>query len=304
MTLPLILIGYGDIARRVAERHPDHPIITLARRPARAPAGHRASWQSLVCDLDRDTIPVQSLPEAALWLYFAPPPAQGLEDSRLQRWLTEAGQGGTPRQLIYASTTAVYGDVGGAWVDEHSPAAPQHDRGRRRLDAEQRSQRFGAARGVPLAILRITGIYACDRLPLDKIRAGTAIVCPEDAPWSNRIHAEDLAEIYGRLIARAEQGAPVTGVFNVSDGDPQPMSMLYLRTAAHFGLAPPPCRPLAEVLASASPMSREFLSESKRVRAQAIRQALDWQPRYPNLEAALKDCPPDPSGSGAAPNRR
>lgn len=286
----LVLIGYGDIAARLATRHPQDAVLALARRPAQAPVGHVAAWRSVIFDLDQDNAP--DLPDQAVWLYFAPPPTQGTEDSRLRRWLASAERQPRPAQLIYASTTAVYGDVAGAWVDEQTAPNPAHDRGRRRLDAERTAQAWCAARGVPLTVLRITGIYAADRLPLDKIRAGQPVVCPEEAPWSNRIHADDLADICSRLIARCAAGAPVTGVFNISDNQPLPMSLLYQRTAQHFGLPLPPCRPLAEILASASPMAREFLSESKRVNARAIQQALDWQPRYPSIEATLATCPP------------
>ncbi len=287
---PLVLIGYGDIARRVAERHPDHAIYALARRRPTAPTGHRGAWTGLAFDLDQNT--PADLPAAALWCYFAPPPATGIEDTRVARWLSAAARLPAPVQIVYASTTAVYGDVAGEWVDETRVPAPAHDRGRRRLDAERQIQHWGLARGIPVTVLRITGIYACDRLPLEKIRAGTPIVCPDQAPWSNRIHAEDLADLYTALIDRAEQGLPVTGVFNISDNHPRPMTELYTATAAHFGLPMPPCRSLAEVLASATPMAREFLSESKRIDARAIQRALNWQPRYPDLEHALADCPP------------
>lgn len=285
---PLMLIGYGDIAARVAARQPERDITAIARRTAAHPADHRAHWQSLALDLDSDALPAPAT--AAIWLYFAPPSAQGIEDHRVSRWLRAASHGARPTQVIYASTTAVYGDVAGAWVDERAPLAPQHDRGRRRRDAEQQWQAWCDHQGVPLTILRITGIYACDRLPLDKIRAGTPIVCPDQAPWSNRIHADDLADLCSRLIDRCAAGSPVVGVFNVSDNHPLPMSALYQRTAEHFGLPLPPCLPLAEVLATASPMAREFLSESKRINATAIQHALNWRPRYPNIDATLADC--------------
>lgn len=287
---PLVLIGYGDIARRVAERHPDHPILALARHVAFCPVTHRAQWESRVFDLDGKT-PLGPIPRDAIWLYFAPPPNQGVTDTRVAGWLARIPAEQQPRAVIYASTTGVYGDHHGDWIDEQTPPSPAHDRGRRRLDAEARFADWCGARAIGLTVLRITGIYACDRLPLARIRAGEPVVCLEESPWSNRIHADDLAEVYARLIARVAQGQPVTGLFNVSDNNPRPMTELYLATAKHFKVAPPPCKPLAEVLAQASPMAREFLTESKRIDARAIQQALDWQPHYPNLQAALADCP-------------
>lgn len=286
---PLVLIGYGDIATRIATRHPGHPIHAFARHQPLMPGSHHAQWQGQSWDLDEDR-PL-TLPEGAVWVYLAPPPAQGIVDARVERWLQAAAATGRPTQVIYTSTTGVYGDHQGGWVSETTLAAPAHDRGRRRLDAEARLAVWCARQNIPFTILRVTGIYACDRLPIARIRAGEPVVCMEESPWSNRIHADDLADIYGRLIERLQQGAPVRGVFNVSDNHPQPMTELYLKTAAHFGLPSPPCRPLAEVLAHASPMAREFLAESKRIDARAIQQALNWTPRYPDLAHALADCP-------------
>ncbi len=287
--LPLVLIGYGDIARRVAERHPDHPIISLARHLAPPPAGHRAAWAALNFDLDRDEPPA-TLPPKAIWLYFAPPPNDGVVDTRVARWLAAIPPTQHPQGVVYASTTGVYGDHHGEWIDEHTAANPAHDRGHRRLDAEARFDDWCRARSIPLTVLRITGIYACDRLPLERIRAGAPVVCLDESPWSNRIHADDLADICARLIARLEQHKPVAGLFNISDNNPRPMTELFLATAAHFKLPPPPCLPLADVLAQSSPMAREFLSESKRIDASAIQRELDWRPRYPSLAAALADC--------------
>ena len=286
--IPLVLVGYGDIAARVARNHPHHPIYALARQLPLRPAAHADSWHGRAFDLDTD-IPTD-LPEGAVWVYLAPPASQGTVDTRVARWLSETVSTGLPAQVIYASTTGVYGDHQGGWVTEETPANPAHDRGRRRLDAETQIQAWCAQRSIPCTVLRVTGIYACDRLPLDRIRAGEPVVCLEESPWSNRIHADDLADIVGCLIQRLRQGEPVQGVFNVSDNHPRPMTELYLQTASHFGLPAPPSRPLLEILANSRPMAREFLSESKRIDAQAIQRALSWQPRYPDLSHGLADC--------------
>ncbi len=285
---PLILIGFGDIAARVAHRHPAHPIIALARRPAPRPPAHRGAWHSLIYDLDAPT-PLPEWPAHAIWLYLAPPPNIGETDTRAAHWLTAMARQPPPRAVIYASTTGVYGDQSGGWVTEATPPTPAHDRARRRLNAEHQFTEWCAVRGIPLTILRITGIYAADRLPIERIKARTPVVCLEQSPWSNRIHAEDLADSYAALIRRIEANTDVTGVFNLSDNTPRPMTELYLATAAHFGLPAPPCLPLADVLKTATPMAREFLTESKRIDASAIQRALNWQPRYPNLAATLSE---------------
>lgn len=283
---PLILIGYGDIAARVACRHPEHTITALARRQSAAPAAHRGQWHSMSYDLDAPNAALD-FPADALWLYFAPPQNTGTQDTRVANWLAAQSQKAPPRAVVYASTTGVYGDQGGAWVNEATAPAPQHDRARRRLSAERQFSHWCEGQHIPLTILRLAGIYAADRLPIARIIAAEPIVCLDESPWSNRIHADDCADIITALIDRIAHNTPVTGIYNISDNTPRPMSELYLATAAHFGLPSPPCLPLAQVLTHASPMAREFLTESKRIDARAIQAALNWQPRYPNLAATL-----------------
>lgn len=296
----LILTGFGDIAARIAHRHPLHRIYALARRPAPRPHNHSGAWHGILYDLDTPTA-LPELPAHAIWLYLAPPPNTGETDTRVAHWLTAAGQ--LPRAVIYASTTGVYGDHQGGWVNEATPARPAHDRARRRLNAEHQFTQWCAARAIPLSILRITGIYAADRLPIARIKARTPVVCLEQSPWSNRIHADDLAEIYAALIRRIEASTPVTGIYNVSDNTPRPMTELYLATAAHFGLPAPPCLPLSEVLAQSTAMAREFLTESKRIDASAIQRALNWQPSYPNLASTLADTPANIPREHGAPTK-
>ncbi|HQS02350.1 MAG: hypothetical protein B7Y07_11755 [Halothiobacillus sp. 24-54-40] len=283
---PLILIGHGDIAARVARRHPAHTIYALARKTAPRPANHTGAWHSIAYDLDTANA-APELPAEAIWLYFAPPPDTGTQDTRVAHWLAAMAKQPAPRAVLYASTTGVYGDHAGGWITEATPPSPAHDRGRRRLNAESQLTQWCTARQIPLSHLRITGIYAAERLPIERIKARAPVVCLAESPWSNRIHADDLADICTALIARIEANTPVTGIYNISDNTPRPMSELYFATAAHYGLPPPPCLPLADVLAQASPMAREFLTESKRIDASAIQCALNWQPRYPNLAATL-----------------
>lgn len=285
---PIVIVGYGDIARRLATRLDQHDITAIARHAPERPAGHRGEWKAMAVDLDTDSPRNLTDQPGAIWVYLAPPAREGREDERVARWIAEAST--TPSAILYVSTTGVYGNQHGGWVNESVAPQPSHDRGRRRLDAERRFAAYARAQHIPLAVLRVTGIYACDRLPIEKIRRGTPVPAGPEAPWSNRIHAEDLADILARLIDRIEGGAPVTGTFNVSDNHPTPVNVIYRQVAAHFGLPQPPEQPLDAVLAQASPMAREFLSDSRRIDATAIQQALDWHPRYPRLAAALADC--------------
>lgn len=285
---PIVLVGYGDIAQRLALRLADRDIVAIARHTPQKPANHHGQWHGLRRDLDQQTRPIEADAPGAIWIYLAPPARAGQTDQRVRRWLT----GGTPAPagIVYVSTTGVYGHRDGDWTDESVPATPSHDRGRRRLDAERQFHTMATRDRVPLITLRVSGIYSCDRLPLEKIRRGTPVPVGREAPWSNRIHADDLTEILFRLIERIEQQRSVTGVFNVSDNNPSPINLIYQRVATHFGLPQPPDAPLRTVLDQASPMAREFLSESRRIDASAIQTALDWQPRYPSITATLADC--------------
>ena len=285
---PIVIVGYVDIARRLTDRLAERDIVAIARHVPERPAGHRGNWRGVAMDLDRDARPEEVDPPGAIWVYLAPPAREGREDTRVARWLAGTHR---PSGIVYVSTTGVYGDQRGGWVDESTPTKPAHDRGRRRLDAERRFEAFARQQHTPLTVLRVTGIYACDRLPIDKIRRGAPVPAGPEAPWSNRIHAEDLADILALLVERIENGAPSSGTFNVSDNHPTPVNVIYRQTAAHFGLPQPPEEPLEAVLAQASPMAREFLSDSRRIDASAIQRFLDWQPRYPRLAAALADCP-------------
>jgi len=286
---PIVIVGYGDIARRLAARLPDHDIVAIARHEPESPIGHSGGWQGLAHDLDTDARPTVADRPGAIWIYLAPPAREGSEDTRMARWV--AGDHAAPTGVVYASTTGVYGNHQGGWVDESTPPQPSHERGKRRLDAEQRLGSFCHDRDIPLTVLRVTGIYACDRLPLAKLRENAPVPAGPEAPWSNRIHAEDLADILVRLIERIEGGEASGGTFNVSDNHPTPVNVVYRQIAAHFGLPQPPEEPLDTVLTRSSPMAREFLNDSRRVDASAIQRFLDWQPRYPRLAAALADCP-------------
>lgn len=285
---PIVIVGYGDIARRLAARLDEHDITAMARHTPDRPTGHQGGWQGLALDLDTDSRPAVAGQPGAIWVYLAPPPREGRDDTRVARWIAGTP---APSAILYVSTSGVYGNRDGAWVDESTPPAPSHDRGRRRLDAERRFESLAAERGIPLTVLRVTGIYACDRLPLEKIRRGSPVPAGPEAPWSNRIHAEDIADILARLIERIEDRTPVTGTFNVSDNHPTPVNVTYRQVAAHFRLPQPPEEALNAVLSQASPMAREFLSDSRRIDATAIQRALGWHPRYSSLAAALVDCP-------------
>jgi len=288
---PLALVGFGDIARRIVRQAraqtPDRAILSLSRQLPDSGfdgiLGHRL-------DLDDPglTLPVDL--HGTCLIHLAPPAANGDDDPRTRRLISAIeAQGRYPARVIYISTTGVYGDCKGAWVDETHPLNPANPRSRRRMSAESQWRQSCSRWSVPLVILRVPGIFACERLNLTRVLRQMPVVCPDEAAFSNRIHAEDLAEVCLRL---SEADAPV-GIFNIADDQPSSMTDYVWQLADHFGVPRSPCRPKAEVMAGASPMLREFLGESKRVRNDKLKTMLGWQPRWPTLASALRDCAQD-----------
>lgn len=215
--------------------------------------------------------------------HFAPPPPEGEQDELTARVIAHFTRRGHPQRVVYISTTGVYGDCGGAWVDESWPPRPLTARSRRRLDAEQRLQDWAATSGGELVILRVAGIYGPDRLPLERIRAGQPVIAPEESPWSNRIHADDLVEICLAALERAPAGA----IYNVSDGQPSTMTDYFDRIAAAAGLPLPPRIPLAAAAAQLSPAMLSYVQESRRLSNRKLLDELGLTLRYPTLAAGL-----------------
>lgn len=180
----------------------------------------------------------------------------------------------------YLSAPSVYGDADGGWVDETTPCAPGSERGKGRLRAEEEWQAFGEARGVPVARLRIAGIYGPGRSAFDALREGRAHRLIKPGQVFNRIHVTDL----GRIVAAAA-GARAQGPFNLCDGAPCPPQDVVTHAAGLLGIEPPPEVPFDP--AALSPMARSFYSENKRLRSVRVGQELGLTLDYPDYRAGL-----------------
>ena len=183
----------------------------------------------------------------------------------------------TPDWVGYLSTTGVYGDRGGAWVDETAPPAPVGARGRRRVAAEAGWR----ALGLPLHVFRLAGIYGPGRSALDTVRAGRAQRIDKPGQVFSRIHVEDLAAVIEASIARPNPGA----VYNVCDDDPAPPQDVIAHACQLLGVPPPPLLPFDA--ATLSPMARSFYDENKRVSNRRIKAELGVRLRYPDYRAGL-----------------
>jgi nucleoside-diphosphate-sugar epimerase len=183
--------------------------------------------------------------------------------------------------LGYLSTTGVYGDRGGAWVDERAGLSPSGERGYRRVAAEAGWLELCDRRGVPVHIFRLAGIYGPGRSPFEALRAGTAKRIDKPGQVFSRIHVEDLARVLASSISRPRLGA----VYNVCDDDPAAPEAVVAHAAELLGMPPPPLVPFEA--AELSPMARSFYDDNKRVSNQLIKNELGVTLRYPDYRAGL-----------------
>lgn len=186
-----------------------------------------------------------------------------------------------PKALVYLSTVGVYGDHDGAWVDEASDCRPVSKRSRQRLAAEAAWRLFAAETGVPVAIVRLAGIYGPGRGPFEKIRRGTARRIIKPGQVFNRIHADDIGRIVeAALLKRAD------GIFNGADDEPAPPQDVLAHAAELLGAPLPP--EIAFETAELSPMARSFYCENKRVDNKAIKDELEVMLAYPTYREGLR----------------
>lgn len=283
--LPVFIAGCGDIGLRVArlEQAAGRPVLALARSQESAQRLARNGIQAVIGDLDQPDS-LGKLPEqAAALYYFAPPPSSGEDDPRLAALLARFDQQDLPKRVVYISTSGVYGDCGGAWVDETWPVNPRSERGKRRAAAEACLRAWAEGRGVDWMILRVPGIYGPGRWPVERIKKGVPVVRVEESPWSNRIHADDLAQACFLAARRGKAG----GIYNTSDGQPTTMTDYFYRVADALGLPRPPAISMEQARSTLGPGILSFLEESKRLDNRKMLDELGVVLRYPDLASGL-----------------
>ena len=192
--------------------------------------------------------------------------------------------------LVYASTTGVYGDCGGARIDETRPAQPANARAKRRVAAERQLRRATARGALKATIARIPGIYAANRLPLVRLEKRTPALAEQDDVYTSHIHADDLAAILLRL---ATHGRPAR-VIHASDDSELKMGDYFDRVADAFGLARAPRIGRAEAERELDPMLLSFMRESRRLANARLKRELRVRLRYPDVDAFLRTLPPHP----------
>lgn len=293
----VLIVGCGDVGGRVLRALAGRcRVLALSSSPERLPALRAAGAVPLAGDLDGpSTAPglARLAPLADAVLHLAPPPPHGDDDPRTAHLLQALARSGRVRRLVYASTSGVYGDAGGALVDETRPPSPATGRARRRVAAEARLRRHGRAFGVRVSILRVPGIYAADRpggAPSERVKRGTPVLRAEDDVYTNHIHADDLAR---SCIAALWRGRPQR-VVHASDDSALRMGD-YLDLAADLaGLPRLPRVSRAEARVQLPALSYSFMTESRRLDNRRLKRELRVRLRYPTVHDGLQAAPQMP----------
>ncbi len=281
-----IIIGCGYVGQRLARAEQNHGAVVRAyvTRPDKA---QQLSEKGIVCkvlDLDHTGIAIDLDCANAVIHYHVPPAPNGNTDKRMQAFIKVLDQQALPARIVLISTTGVYGNVDGGWVTENSPAHPTSERAQRRLDAEQTVSSWARRNRVKLVVLRVPGIYGPGHTP--EARLGQPVICKEEAPFSNRIHVDDL-------VAACMQAAHITApepLYNISDNQPSTMTDYFNAVADHAHLPRPEVISLEQAKTRLSAAMLSYLSESRRIDNRLMREHLGVTLRFPSLDSGLADC--------------
>ncbi|MCE0506040.1 SDR family oxidoreductase [Roseivivax sp. GX 12232] len=276
MTGTLLSLGHGYSARALATRllPLGWRVIGTSRDPEKLSALAETGIEPILFTREAVT---EALAEADHLLMSAAPNEDGDPALALAR---EAIAARAPklRWAGYLSTTGVYGDAGGAWIDERAPLKAHSRRGRARVEAEAA---WAAIPGLPLHIFRLAGIYGPGRGPFAKVKAGRAQRVVKPGQVFSRIHVEDIARVLEASIA-----APTPGeAFNLCDDEPAPPQDVIAHAAELLGLPVPPEVPFEE--AEMSPMARSFYADNKRTSNAKVKEVLNLEMRYPTYREGL-----------------
>jgi nucleoside-diphosphate-sugar epimerase len=277
----LLIIGCGDVGLRLIPLlRARFRVFALTSQPERLSELRSAGAIPLLGNLDNPESLYRLKGLADLVVHLAPPPAQGTLDQRTRNLVAILPRHG---RLVYVSTTGVYGDCKGAYFDETRPVAPVNARAQRRVDAEQVLRRWARHNEGRLSILRVPGIYAADRLPLERLRLGTPALLDTEDVYTNHIHADDLAQIIALALFRAQ---PLR-IYHTVDDSALKMGDYFDQVATAFKLPLPPRLPRTELANHVSPMLLSFMSESRRLANDRMKIELGVRLRWPAVSDLL-----------------
>ena len=295
----LLIVGCGDIGLRVAGLLAHKlSVRALTSQPARLSALRAAGITPLLGNLDHAPTLRRLAGVAPRVLHLAPPAGQGARDGRTLALLRALRLRAAPAALVYMSTSGVYGDCAGAWVDEVRALAPSTARAHRRVDAEAHVRFLGRALRVRTSVLRVPGIYAPNReggTPLARLRSGTPVLEAADDVYTNHIHADDLARA---CVLALWRGKPQRA-YNINDDAVLKMGDYFTAAAALYGVPVPPRISRARAALEIAPMQLSFMSESRRMVNTRMKRELGLRLQFPHVLGGLAAVPQVPLVSAA-----
>ena len=287
-----MIIGCGDVGLRVARLLPASvKVMALTSTPTRVAEFRAQNITPLLGNLDNVASLKRLAGLATRVVHLAPPPNEdphARSDPRTRALLQALRLRTVPLGIVYGSTSGVYGDCQGLWVDETRPVMPDTSRAHRRVDAEAQLRWFGRSAGVTTHILRIPGIYAPDReggTPRGRLLKGTPVLAAADDVYTNHIHADDLA----RACRAAMHVGKPQRITNTSDDTDLKMGDYFDLAADLYGLPRPPRLARQEAAAQLPAMQLSFMSESRRLDNRRLKTELRLKLRYPTVSAGLKE---------------
>ena len=287
----VLIVGCGDVGLRAARVLAARvQRLALTSSPERRPELRAAGLIPIFGQLDEPATLRRLAGIATRVLHLAPPPAVGEADPRTRSLTRALRRRSLPQALVYGSTSGVYGDCAGAWIDETRPLAPRTARGQRRVAAERTLRDWGGGAGVRVSLLRIPGIYAPDReggTPEARLRRGTPVLDAADDVYTNHIHADDLARACVLALWRGRAQRAI----NVNDNTVLKMGDYFDMAADLYRLPRPPrvLRALAQQTLPALQLS--FMGESRRMDNTRLQTELRLVLRYPDVCAGLGALP-------------
>jgi nucleoside-diphosphate-sugar epimerase len=284
----LLIIGCGDVGQRVVRVQRHVQVVALTSSPERVDSLRAQGVTPVVGNLDAPA----SLQRLAGWatrvLHLAPPPLLDSTDPRTLALTRMLMRRNAPSSVVYGSTSGVYGDCEGAWVNENRRVNPITLRAQRRVDAEARVRHLGRLRSsvVRVSVLRIPGIYAPNRVggtPRERLLRGTPVLAREDDVFTNHIHADDLARACQLALWRGQSQR----TYNVNDDSQMLMGDYFDMAAGFYGLAKPPRISRAQAQTELPSMQLSFMSESRRMVNTRMKRELRLQLRYSDTKSGL-----------------
>ena len=280
----LLIIGCGDVGQRMLPiLVKSHKVYVLTSQTEKLPLFRQAGAHPLFGNLDDQSTLHRLSQIADTVIHLAPPNPNGTTDLRTKSLIQALSKGRRVKRFIYISTTGVYGDCGGQLISETQAVQPQNLRAVRRVDAERQLRAWAIKLGVSVVILRVPGIYAGNRLPVDRLQKGTPALLESEDVFTNHIHADVLA----RLTILSMYRASSQRVINACDDSDLKMADYFDLVADKMNLPKPPRVDKETLKTMVSPQLLSFMQESRRISNTRL-QEIGFQFLYPTVQDFLE----------------